>query len=108
MVVVTVSVTKGPPLIAYLTSKWLAGASSRFLTLTTIDVEFVNWLDVNFLPETGEMMASIFRSLSDILPLHPPKFGCIETGMALLPDFPLILGLTVTKYRESFESPLKT
>src|SRR4051812_30751028 len=101
-----VSETNAPPLIEYFTSKLPEGASSRFRILADITVAVVSEVEVNFLPDAGAIMASTFRSLSEIVPLHVPVFGCVVIASARLPGFPLILARTVTLYVESFESPL--
>ena len=70
-------------------------------------VDADNDVDVNSRPEpAGESMASIFRSLSEIVPAQVPVFGCRETAAALLPGLPLIRGLTATQYTLSLDNPL--
>ena len=52
------------------------------------------------------MMASIFKSLSEMVPVQLPLFGWREITMARLPGLPLILARTVTQYVESLDNPL--
>ncbi len=97
MVVSTFSVTQPLPLIEYFNWKLVAGVSSRFLMRMLTIVEAFNWVDVNIRPDFGEIRASISKSLSEIVPLQVPVFGCREIATALLPAFPFILGRTVTQ-----------
>ena len=50
------------------------------------------------LPEdAGETIATIFKSLSEIVPAQVPLFGCLDMDVALLPGLPFSLGLTLTQ-----------
>jgi hypothetical protein len=78
-------------------SKLVTEASSRFFMRTLIVVVEESSVDVNFLPDVGAMIESIFRSLSEIVPMHVPLFGCLDTAKALLPGLPLNNALTLTQ-----------
>src|SRR5438093_9409583 len=86
-----------PPSVEYFTKKLVTGASSRFLISTFTCEEALSSVEVNFLPETCDKMAFNFRSLSEMLPLHVPLLGCLETATALRPALPLILARTLTQ-----------
>ena len=66
--------------------------------LTVIDCVLVSSVDVNSLPDAaGVTIVFIFKSLSEIAPVHVPLLGCLETAVALRPGLPFNLGLTLTQ-----------
>src|SRR6218665_1322961 len=85
----------------------VVGASSRFLIVILILTVDERVADVNLLPDlSGEMIASIFRSLLLMEPVHVPVFGWRVMAAERQPGLPLILARTATQYAESFDKPL--
>ncbi len=76
----TGSVTHAPPFTEYFILKLVTLASSRFFIRALMVVVAVNAVEVNLLPEVGAVIATIFRSLSEIVPEHVPLSGCLETA----------------------------